>query len=158
MVEVGAKVDLGFPVKALVEGVAWGGLFSELVAGKTIVSVYMRNNTSSCDCQTAQMREVHALLLGRGIGLIGVSRDTVGSHQKYASKHGFSFPLVSDPAFGFAQAVDAVVEKKLYGRPFRGPSRSAYLIDANGTVLGIIEKIDSKKHGEELLALSSLFA
>jgi peroxiredoxin Q/BCP len=60
---------------------------------------------------------------------------------------------VSDPDNKFAQAVDAIVEKKMYGKTYTGPARAAFVIDIDGTVLGLIEKIDTKNHADELFEL-----
>lgn len=155
MIKVGDKIDLNFEVKAFVWGERWSGMFSELVTRPTVVSVYMRNNTSSCDRQTQQLREVAAELDGQGVGLIAVSRDTVGSHSKYACKLELPYALVSDPEYGFAAAVDSLVEKKLYGRVYTGPTRSAYLIGGDGVVLGVIEKVDSAGHADQVRDLAN---
>jgi peroxiredoxin Q/BCP len=61
-----------------------------------------------------------------------------------------SYVLASDPDDLFAQATDSVIEKSMYGRKFTGPSRSAYVIDTDGTVLAIAEKVDTKAHAEQL--------
>jgi len=138
-----------------VAGERWSGSFSELVTGPTFVSVYMRNNTGSCDRQVQQLKEVAGELAARGFDLIGVSRDTAGSHLKYCCKLELPFTLVSDPDYRFALAVDSLVEKKLYGRVYTGPTRSAYLVDGEGVVLGLVEKVDSANHAGQLRALLS---
>ncbi len=155
MISVGEKIDLSFEVKAFVAGERWIGSFSELVTCPTFVSVYMRNNTSSCDRQVQQLKEVAEELADKGFGLIGVSRDTVGSHSKYACKLELPFQLVSDPDYHFASAMDSLVEKKLYGRAYTGPTRSAYLIDSEGAVLGLVERVDSANHAAQLRSLLS---
>lgn len=153
MISVGQKIDFSFSVKAAVSGEKWEGLFSELVTRPTVISVYMRNNTSSCDRQTAQLSEVAEELDRKGVGLIGVSKDTPGSHLKYASKHELAFPLVSDPDHSFASASKSLVEKKMYGKTFWGPTRSAYLVDSDGIVLAVVEKVDSAGHAQQLREL-----
>lgn len=154
MIQIGQTVDLSFPVRAAIDGEKWEGAFSELVTRPTIVSVYMKNNTGSCDKQTQQMEVAAGELAKRGIDLIGLSKDTAGSHVKYGCKLGLSFPLVSDADYGFAKATDSLVEKKMYGKVFVGPTRSAYLIDAKGKLLGLVEKVDAGSHAEQLLALA----
>lgn len=156
MIEIGEKVELDFRVRAVVNGEKWEGLMSALISKPTIVSVYMRNNTSSCDKQTQQMGEVAAELEKLGIELIGVSKDTPGSHLKYTSKLELDFPLVSDPEHQFAKATKSLVEKKMYGKTFFGPTRSAYLLDKQGVVRGIVEKVDSANHAAQLLALAAV--
>ncbi len=153
MVEVNETIDLDFPVRLVVDGEKRECVFSELITRPTIVSVYMRNNTSSCDKQTQQMQVAAAKLDAIGVGLVGLSKDTPGSHLKYACKLDLSFPLVSDPEHAFAKATKSLVEKKMYGKSFQGPTRSAYWIDPAGKVLGLVEKVDSANHAEQLLDL-----
>lgn len=153
MIAVGQKIELSFPVRAAVSGEKWEGLFSELITRPTIVSVYMRNNTGSCDKQAYQLGVVAGEFDQKGIGLIGLSKDTPGSHVKYACKHEFAYPLVSDPDHAFAAATKSLMEKKMYGKTFFGPSRSAYLIDPEGKVLGIVEKVNAAEHAEQLREL-----
>lgn len=155
MVKKGDSIDLDLPVKAVVDGEKWEGKLSELVARPTIISVYMRNNTDSCDTQARQLQEVADELDRLGVGLIGLSKDTPGSHLKYAGKLGLSFPLVSDPEHSFSEACDALVEKKMYGRTFMGPTRSAYYLSPQGQVLGVVEAVVPQRHGEQLLSLAA---
>jgi peroxiredoxin Q/BCP len=83
--------------------------------------------------------------------LIAVSRDTCASHTKYAAKHGYKFTLVSDPEDLFSKAVDAIVEKSMYGKKYLGPLRAAYLFDAGGKLIGVVPKVDAAVHGKQLL-------
>jgi peroxiredoxin Q/BCP len=89
----------------------------------------------------------------KGYNLIALSKDTCGSHKNYAEKIGINYILASDPDFNFAKATDSVVEKKMYGKTFNAPSRSAFVIDTDGTVLATIKKINTKAHAQELKEL-----
>ncbi|WED65557.1 redoxin domain-containing protein [Synoicihabitans lomoniglobus] len=129
--------------------------FTDLLTGPTVVSVYMRNNTGSCDKQNDALVADWAEINAAGFNVVGVSRDTGGSHIRYAAKKGIGYPLVSDPEDLFATAADAVIDKKMYGRVFRGPLRSAWVLDASGKILAIIEKVDAKTHGAQVLAAVS---
>jgi peroxiredoxin Q/BCP len=88
-----------------------------------------------------------------GYNLVAVSRDTCGSHQKYAAKKSISYPLVSDPGDAFARAADAIVEKSMYGKTYEGPARAAFVLGTDGQVLAVIEKVDSKAHGEQVMTV-----
>ncbi len=125
----------------------------ELLAGRTIISVYMRNNTGGCDKQNDSLAKHAAALAKAGYNLVAVSRDTISSHRKYAAKKGIPYPLVSDPEDALAKATDSVIEKSMYGRKFLGPARAAYVIDQGGTVLAVIPKVDTADHGAQLLAV-----
>tara|TARA_R110002096_G_scaffold428478_4_gene640219 strand:- start:5458 stop:5931 length:474 start_codon:yes stop_codon:yes gene_type:complete len=153
MIDLNKKMDTNFSLKIVEGGEEKTVEFSSLLTRKTIVSVYMKNNTSSCDKQTLSLAENADWFDDHGFNLIAISKDTCGSHKKYANKQGINYVLASDPEYKFATATDSLVEKKMYGKTFVGPSRSAFVIDADGTILRTIEKIDAKAHAEELKAL-----
>lgn len=126
---------------------------ADLLTRRTVVSVYMKNNTPSCDRQNDSL-VAHAAEFDRaGYNLIALSRDTCGSHQRYAAAKKIPYVLASDPDDRFARAAGSLVEKSMYGRKFVGPSRSAFVLDRDGTVLAVVEKIDPSNHAAQLLAL-----
>ncbi|MET0263466.1 MAG: redoxin domain-containing protein [Rariglobus sp.] len=150
MIAVGQKIDTTFPVKVVQGGEKREVVFGDLLTRRAIVSVYMKNNTPSCDRQNDALVG-HAKAFERlGYQLIAVSRDTCGSHLKYAAKKGIDYILVSDPDDAFAHAADSVISKAMYGRTFQGPTRAAYILDTDGTVLAVIEKVDTKDHAAQL--------
>ena len=153
MISVGEQINTNFTVKAVHEGQEQEVLFSELLTNPTIVSVYMKNNTGSCDKQTASLAEHASWFADQGYDLMALSKDTCGSHKKYAEKQGISFTLLSDPDHAFAKATQSMVEKKMYGKVYEAPSRSAFVIDTDGTILAVIEKVNTKAHAEELKEL-----
>ncbi len=155
MIEVGAKMDVNFTLK-VVQGEEEKELaFSEILSRPTIVSVYMKNNTSSCDKQNVSLAGEADWFDKAGYNILTLSKDTCGSHKRYISKHGISYMIASDPDYKFSAATDSIVEKKMYGKVYEGPSRSAFVIDKDGTILAAIEKIDAKAHAEELKELVS---
>lgn len=153
MVEVGQKIDTDFTLNIVQDGEEKEVKFSDLLDKPTIVSVYMRNNTSGCDKQNKSLAENADYFKKAGYNLVAVSKDTCGSHKKYADKLGIDYILASDPDYKFANAVDSVVEKKMFGNTFDAPTRSAYVIDTDGTVKGIIEKVNTSDHASELKEL-----
>ena len=153
MITPGERPDLDFTVNAQVDGAARQVPFRELLAGApTLVSVYMRNNTSACDRQTASLAAHAAEFERRGWRVVAVSRDTCASHAKYAAKLGLKFTLVSDPEDRVSRAFDAIVEKSMYGKKYLGPARAAYLLGPDGQVLGVIPKVDAPDHAAQALA------
>ena len=120
MISLGKKPKLSFKVDALVDGKVQNLPFSDLIDGPTIVSVYMRNNTSACDKQAAELGKSEKVLGKQGFKIVALSRDTCASHLKYAAKHGFKFALVSDPDDLFAQAVDRSSRNRCTGRSTSG--------------------------------------
>lgn len=153
MIETGKKIDTHFTIDIIKEGQQKEVTFSELLDRPTIVSVYMRNNTGGCDKQNRSLAEHADWFDKKGYNLIAISKDSCGSHKNYAEKLGINYTLASDPDYLFSKATNSIVEKKMYGKTFDAPSRSAFVIDRDGTVLGIIEKINTKAHAEELKEL-----
>jgi peroxiredoxin Q/BCP len=153
MVSVGEKIDTDFTLNIVRNGEEEEVSFGDLLDRPTIVSVYMRNNTSGCDRQNKSLAEHADEFDKMGYNLISLSKDTCGSHKNYAEKLGISYILASDPDYKFAEATDSIVEKKMYGNTYEAPSRSAYVLDTDGTVLGVIEKVNTKAHAEELKEL-----
>ncbi len=153
MLPLGKKPKLDFEVEALVDGKVVRGPFSDLLDGPTIVSVWMRDNTSACDKQSAELGKAEKALLKAGWRVIGLSRDGCGAHAKYAAKHGYRYTLVSDPEDRFSKALDAMVEKSMYGKRYVGPARAAYALDAKGKLVGIVPKVEAAAHGGQLLEL-----
>lgn len=152
MISVGGRLNTDFKLKVVRAGEVTEVAFRELLPRRTIVSVYMKNNTGSCDRQNESLANVAATLAKRGYDLIAISRDTCGSHRKYAEKLGLAYTLASDPEDRFARAADAIVEKSMYGRTFLGPARAAYVLAPDGIVLAVVPKVDPKNHAEQLLA------
>ena len=153
MIQAGTKMNTDFELQVVQNGEEKSVKFSELLDRPTLVSVYMKNNTGSCDKQNVSLAEDQQTIAQKGVNLIALSKDTCGSHKKYAEKHGINYILASDPNLEFSKATDSMVEKSMYGKTYEGPSRSAFYIDTDGTILGIIEKIDPKNHAAELLEL-----
>lgn len=153
MISPGQKIDLQLELKVVQAGSTRAVKLGELLKRRTIVSVYMRNNTPSCDRQNDQLA-AHAAEWDRaGCDVIALSRDTCGSHVKYAAAKKIPYVLASDPEDRFARAADAIVEKTMYGRKFLGPARAAFVLERDGTVLAVLPKIESAEFAAQLRAL-----
>lgn len=153
MIEVGEKIDTDFTLEVVRDGEVEEVAFGELLDRPTIVSVYMKNNTSSCDRQNRSLADEAEWFDERGYNLVALSKDGTRSHRNYAEKLGIGYTLASDPEYRFARATDSLVEKQMFGKSFEGPSRSAYVIDTDGTVLGIAEEVDTAGHAAQLREL-----
>ncbi len=153
MIKTGDKINTDLVLNVIENGNEREVLFKELLTRPTLVSVYMKNNTSGCDRQNNSLVEYAGQIDKMGYNVVAISKDSCQSHKKYAEKLGISYVLASDPDYKFSKAVDSIVEKKMYGRTYEGPSRSAYVVDTDGTILGFIKKIDTKNHGEEVIKL-----
>lgn len=153
MIETGNKIETDFTLKAVEDGEEKDVHFGDLLERPTIVSVYMKNNTGGCDRQNKSLAEHSDWFDEQGYNLVAISKDTCGSHKRYAEKLDINYTLLSDPDFKFAEATDSIVTKKMFGKTFDAPSRSAFVIDTDGTILGAIKKINTKDHASELKEL-----
>jgi len=152
MISPGQTLDLSLSRAVVRGGEAKTVALSSLLRRRTLVSVYMRNNTGSCDRQIDSLVAAAAELDRLGCDIIAVSRDSAASHVKYAAKKTIPFALVSDPDDGFARAADAIVEKSMYGKTYLGPARAAFILDRKGKVLAVIERVDTKDHAAQVKA------
>ena len=153
MISKGKMLRAKFKLTIVQDGAVREVVFADLLTRRTIVSVYMKNNTGSCDKQNDSLA-AHAAEFDRaGYNLVALSRDTSGSHLKYAVKKKISYMLASDPGDLFAQAADSIVEKSMYGKTYQGPARAAFVLDQDGTVLAVAEKVDTADHAAQLRAL-----
>lgn len=153
MIAPGEKLGTDFKLTVVRGGVAREVGFAELLTQRTVVSVYMKNNTPSCDRQNAGLAEVAPELARAGFALVGLSRDTAGAQVRYAAKHKVAYVLASDPEDRFSKAAGAMVEKSMYGRSFVGPARAVYVLDGDGTVLAVAPKVDTADHAAQVRAL-----
>ena len=153
MISSGQKLKTNFKLKVVQGGSQKEIVFQDLLTKPTIVSVYMKNNTGSCDRQNDSLAAHAGEFAKLGYNLVALSRDTCGSHLKYASKKKISYTLASDPDDAFAKAADAIVKKSMYGKTYDGPARAAFVIGTDGTVLAVVEKVDTKDHAAQLKAV-----
>jgi len=153
MISTGKKLKTNFKLKVVRAGAESEVSFKDLLTKPTIVSVYMKNNTGSCDKQNDSLAAHAADFAQLGYNLVALSRDTCGSHLKYAAKKNIAYTLASDPDDLFARATDSIVEKSMYGKTYEGPARAAFVIAPDGTVLAVIEKVDTKDHAAQLKAV-----
>jgi len=153
MISPGKKLKTNFKLTVVVAGEAKEMAFKNLLTRRTIVSVYMKNNTGSCDKQNDSLAAHAAEFAKAGYNLVAISRDTPASHLKYAVKKKIAYTLASDPGDLFAKAADSVVEKSMYGKTYFGPARAAFVLDTDGTVLAVAQKVDTADHAAQLKAL-----
>ncbi len=115
---------------------ATGGEFTlSAYRGKSLVFYfYPRDNTPGCTTQAQQFRDLHAQFVKAGCVVVGISRDSLKSHESFKEKLGLPFELISDIEGVLCRMFDVVKNKMLYGKKVLGIERSTFLIDANGTL------------------------
>jgi len=122
-------------------------------AGKPLVIYfYPKDDTTACTTESITFTALSADFAKLGVALLGVSPDTVKSHDKFVKKHALSVPLASDEEKTMAMAYGVWREKSMYGRTYMGVVRSTFLIDADGRIAAIWDKVKVAGHAEAVLA------
>ncbi len=112
---------------------------------------YPKDDTPGCTKEACNFRDNTTEFQKRGTVIVGVSKDSVASHKKFAEKYRLSFPLLSDEKLEVIKAYDAWGEKKFMGRTFAGVLRNTYLINPHGEIVKIYEKVNPLVHAHEIL-------
>jgi peroxiredoxin Q/BCP len=124
-----------------------------------VVYFYPKDDTPGCTREACAFRDSQAQIRKTGAIVLGVSPDSVASHQKFRDKYKLSFPLLSDPDKGVAKKFGAYGEKTLYGKKVVGMIRSTFIIDGDGIVRKVFPKVRVDGHAEKVLeALQKLGA
>jgi peroxiredoxin Q/BCP len=119
---------------------------------KTVIYFYPKDNTPGCTAQACSIRDNYDSLLKSGIQVIGISADSVASHQKFVTKYDLPFPLIADENKSIIEAFGVWGPKKFMGKEYDGIHRTTFLLDEEAIVKGIIEKPNTKAHAEEILS------
>lgn len=123
----------------------------ELVGAPAVIYFYPRDNTPGCTREGEAFRDHYREFERLGCRVVGVSRDSLKSHEKFAEKHGFPFPLVADPDEVLCRHFDVIREKNMYGKKVMGVERSTFLFDADGRLVRQWRKVRVPGHVEEVL-------
>ncbi len=118
---------------------------------KLILYFYPKDNTPGCTAEACDLRDNYNLWLEKGYAVVGVSPDTVKSHQKFAEKYDLPFPLIADPDKEILKAYGVWGLKKNYGREYEGVFRTTFIIDENGTIEEVFKKVKTKEHTKQIL-------
>jgi thioredoxin-dependent peroxiredoxin len=120
--------------------------------GKVVVLFfYPKDMTSGCTVEAQEFRDLHDRFRRAGAIVLGVSRDSLKSHDKFCEKESLPFPLLSDADEKLCQQFDVIKEKSLYGRKYMGIERSTFLIDSQGVLRQEWRKVKVADHAQEIL-------
>ena len=126
---------------------------SDLRGKKVVLYFYPKDNTPGCTRQACAFAGAYEEFENRGVAVIGVSKDSVASHVKFAEKHGLPFTLLADPELTAIKAYDVWQEKKMCGKISMGVVRTTYLIDENGVIEAVMPKVKPDTNAAEILAM-----
>jgi len=124
---------------------------SALSGRNVVIYFYPRDNTSGCTQEGIDFRDLYAQFRKAKTEVVGVSTDTLASHEKFASKYEFPFQLLSDESQKACQLFDVIKEKSMYGRKFMGVERSTFLVDSKGVLRREWRKVKVTGHAAEVL-------
>lgn len=118
---------------------------------KVILYFYPKDSTSGCTTQACGFRDRYPLIKEKGAVVLGISKDSIESHQKFAANNDLPFPVLSDPGCKVIQMYGVWKEKSMYGKKYMGVERSTYLIDENGIIIKALGKVKPKDNPADML-------
>ena len=124
---------------------------SEFKGSRVVLYFYPKDSTPGCTTESQGFRDDYLKFRRRNTVILGVSRDSLRSHENFRTKHGFQFDLISDSEEELCKLFDVIKEKNMYGRKVLGIERSTFLIDEEGVLVKQWRKVKVKGHVEEVL-------
>ena len=126
---------------------------SDFAGKKLAIYFYPKDNTPGCTAEACSLRDGYAELRAAGFEVIGISKDSAASHQKFAAKHELPFTLIADTDLRMNEAFGVWQLKKMCGRESMGTVRTTFLTDENGVITDIINKVNTKDSARQILDL-----
>ena len=126
---------------------------SDFRGRKLVLYFYPKDNTSGCTAEACSLRDHYGELQAAGYEIVGVSKDSAGSHQKFKEKHALPFPLIADVDRTLLEAMGAWGEKTMYGRKVMGIIRTTFVINGEGVIERIIQgrQVNTGEHAGQIL-------
>lgn len=124
---------------------------SDLRGKRVVLYFYPKDDTSGCTKQACAFRDTRDEWKERNVIVLGVSPDKVASHDRFRDKYDLNFPLLSDPDHSVAEAYGAWGKKKMYGREYEGILRTTFVIDEQGTIEKVYEKVKAAENASRVL-------
>lgn len=124
---------------------------SSLRGKKVVLYFYPKDSTPGCTAQSCNLRDNYDALLKAGYVVLGVSSDSEKSHQKFIEKQSLPFSLIADTDLKVHEAYGTWAEKSMYGRTYMGTVRTTFVIDEQGKIAEVINKVDTKEHTAQIL-------
>ena len=148
-----ATVKVGGRIKDFSLPSSGGGTWSlkDSAGRKLVIYFYPKDMTSGCTRESQDFRDLYGGFRKAGTDVIGISRDSVKSHDKFTAKEQLPFPLLADEEEKVCKQFDVIQEKSLYGRKYLGVERSTFLLDGSGVLRQEWRKVKVPGHAEEVL-------
>jgi peroxiredoxin Q/BCP len=128
---------------------------ADIAGAPAVIYFYPKDDTTGCTAEACEFQELAPDFSGeesQGARVVGVSPDSVKSHRKFADKYSLGFTLLADTEQVLANACGVWVEKSMYGKKYMGVERTTFVIDADGIVTAVFNKVKPKGHAKEVLA------
>jgi peroxiredoxin Q/BCP len=125
---------------------------TDLLGGHLILYFYPKDDTPGCTSEASQFRDIYKQFEKKNARVIGVSRDSVESHQKFIKKYSIPFTLLADTESKLCDAFGVIVEKTMYGKKRLGIQRSTFSIDEKGKIVNVWPRVSVDEHAEEVLS------
>ncbi|HEY9116284.1 MAG TPA: thioredoxin-dependent thiol peroxidase [Roseivirga sp.] len=124
---------------------------SDFKGKKLVLYFYPKDNTPGCTAQACNLRDNHQALLKAGYAVVGISSDSTKMHQKFIDKFELPFRLIADEDKSIHEQFGTWVEKSMYGRSYMGTARTTFVINEEGIIEEIIDKVKTKDHTAQIL-------
>ena len=124
---------------------------SDLKGSRIVLYFYPKDNTSGCTLEAKSLRDGKEELAQRGYRIVGVSPDSERSHQNFCAKHELNFTLIADTERSICEAYGVWVEKSMYGRKYMGVARKTFLLDEEGRITHIFDKVKTADHYRQII-------
>jgi thioredoxin-dependent peroxiredoxin len=125
---------------------------ADLLGGPLVLYFYPKDDTPGCTSEASQFRDLYPKFQRKDARIVGVSRDSAASHQKFKAKFGIPFTLLADTDSKLCDAFGVIVEKNMYGKKSMGVQRATFLIDGEGVIVKVWPKVKVDDHADEVLA------
>ena len=125
---------------------------TDLLGGPLILYFYPKDDTPGCTSEASQFRDLYPQFQKKKARIVGVSRDSAGSHRRFKEKFSIPFELLADTESKLCDAFGVIVEKNMYGKKSKGIARSTFLIDGSGKIVKVWPKVNVDEHADDVLA------